>query len=90
VYSNLAFRNWLIPFHVTVFDSDPAIGVGGDVFFMCNEYDRITLLMEDVEQRHDLFACFAIEISGRFIRKQDRGARDQGAGNCNTLPLTTG
>jgi hypothetical protein len=62
----------------------------GDIIIMCDENDRIPLFMHFMEHIHDLAACFGIQVSGRFIGKDQRGFRDKRTGYRNTLLLTAG
>src|ERR1043166_9738655 len=43
---------------LTVFENDLSFGVGGDIRFMSDEHNRdVPLLLQPLEQGHDLLAC---------------------------------
>ena len=52
--------------------------------------DRDATLVELLKNRHDLDAGSAVEIAGRFIRKEHLGIIDQRARNRDALLLTAG
>ena len=64
-----------------------ALCVVCDVAVVCDHYDGHALVVERLEQRHDLLAGLAVQRAGRFIRKEQVGACDQRAGGCGALAL---
>ena len=50
----------------------------------------VALLIEAFEKRHDLFAGFGIEVTGRLVGQDDRRIVDQGAGDGDALALPAG
>src|SRR5258706_2246189 len=51
---------------------------------------RPETLMEAVNQLQDFFACARVEISGRFVREQNRWIDRQSAGDRNALAFASG
>ena len=69
--------------------SDNSLGVAGNIFFVSDDDERIALVAQFVEQSHNVFAGFRIEIACRFVGKNDRRPGHKRARNCHTLPLAT-
>ena len=74
----------------TVADGDDAMGVLGDVRLVGDEDDGVALGVEIVEESHDLFAGFGVEVSGGLVGKNDGGVIDEGAGDGDALALSAG
>src|SRR4249919_1083138 len=67
-----------------------SLRVGGDVLLVRDHDDGDAVLIELLENGHDLDACAAVEIAGRFIRQQYLRIIDQRARNRDALLLTAG
>ena len=67
-----------------------AARVRGDVPLVRDENDGVAALVKVLEQRHDFFAGFGIEIAGRFVRQNDRRIVHQRAGDGDALALAAG
>ncbi len=63
--------NPLVPLNLSVTYVNYAVGVHGDVVLMGYEHDRISLLVQAVEQAHDFVAGGRIKVPGRLIRQKD-------------------
>ena len=55
---------------------------------MGDKGDGLALLMEALEQAHDLVGSTGVEVTGGFVCEHDDGVVDQGAGDGHTLLLT--
>ena len=61
-----------------------------DIVLVGDQDDGQTLVIEVLEDLHDLDRCAAVEISRGFVRQKDRRAVDQCAGDRHTLLLPAG
>ena len=59
----------------------------GDVGLVGYEDDGVALGVELVEQAHNLYRSFGVEVSGGLVGEDDAGLVDEGAGNGDTLAL---
>ena len=57
---------------------------------MSNKYNRISLPVELVKKLHDFITGLCIQITRRFISKNNRRPIYNGPGNGNTLTLSPG
>ena len=64
--------------------------MAGDVFFVGDDDNRLALFIELLEERHDFFARFGIEISGGLVGEDDRGIVDEGPCDGDALALSAG
>src|SRR5579862_5176081 len=60
-----------IAFDLAIAQADDAMGVAGNFIFVGDQDDGIALLMEPVEQGHDLVAGLAVEVSGGLVGQQN-------------------
>jgi hypothetical protein len=58
-----------------------------DIFLMGNQYNGVATGMYMSEDLHDLVRGFGIQVTRRFIRKNDRGVIYQSSRNSHTLGL---
>src|SRR6476619_6447880 len=65
-----------------------SLRIGGDVLLVRDHDDSDAVLVELLEDRHDLDAGSAVEIAGRFICQQHLRIIDQRARNRDALLLT--
>ena len=49
------------------------MGVQGDVVLVRDQNNRVALLMEPLEQRHNFVAGGGIQVAGGFVGQQNRG-----------------
>ena len=61
-----------------------------DVGFVGHQNNRIPLVMKLLKQSHDLLARLGVEVSRRFISKNNGRACDKRPSDSNSLTLTTG
>jgi len=66
---------------------DLPVGRRGDVGVVRDEHDGPTAPVELPEERRDLGAGMAVEVAGRLVGEDQRGLRDQGAGDRHALLL---
>ena len=74
----------------TVAHMDLALRPVGEVGVVGDDDDRRALGVELLQQLKDLLAGVAVEVAGRLVGEDDRGAADQGAGDRDPLALPTG
>src|SRR5215472_7530209 len=74
----------------TVAHADVTLCVGRDVPLMRDHDDRDSVLVELLENCHDLYAGAAIEIASRFVGEQHLRFVDQCSRNCHSLLLPAG
>src|SRR6476646_8797780 len=67
-----------------------ALRINGDVLLVRDHDDGDAALVELLENGHDLDACSAVEIAGRFICQQHLRIIDQRARNRDALLLAAG
>ena len=67
-----------------------SLRISGDVLLVRDHDDGDAVLVELLENGHDLNAGSAVEIAGRFIRQQYLGLVDQRARDRDALLLTAG
>ena len=74
----------------SVLQTNQALGKGGNVVFMGDEYDRNALLLvELLENSHNVAAGLGIEITGRFVRKYKLRIIYQSPANGDALLLSS-
>ena len=71
-----------------VAETDNTEGMLGDVRFMRDQDDRVSLPVQVLEEHHDLFAGLGVQVSGRLIGQDDRGAVRQRARQRQPLTLS--
>ena len=69
---------------------DVTLRIRGDVLLVRDHDDGDAVLVELLENGHDLNAGSAVEIAGRFVRQQYLGLVDQRARDRDALLLTAG
>src|SRR6201992_4544608 len=74
---------------LTVQHADDAMAVAGVVFGVGNHDDGRALFVEIGEQGHHLITIRGVEVTGRFIREDELGVIDHGAGYGYALLLHT-
>ena len=74
----------------TVAQNNHTFGVCGDVGFVRNHDNGLTLRCQVFEHAHDFFGRLRIEVTGRFVSEQNGRPVHECARNGNTLALTTG
>ena len=67
-----------------------AFGVSGDLRLMGDHDDGHALLIELLEDLHNLLAGFGVQCAGGFVRQQHLGVVHNRSGNGHTLALTAG
>ena len=65
-----------------------AMRVLGDIVFVRDQYDRVALIVQAIEQRHDFDTGLRIKITGRLVGQDDGRIVHQRAGDGNALTLT--
>jgi hypothetical protein len=73
---------------VAVEDANGASAVGGDVGFVGDDYDGLALGMQGVKERHDFRRGSRVEVSRRFVGKENRWFADEGACDGDALALS--
>ena len=74
--------------HLSIKQVDDASGIGGIVLGMGYHDYRRTLPVQLVEQLHHLHAILGVEITSRFIGKDDARLTHHGTGYRHSLLLT--
>ena len=80
----------LVGFDAAVADVDDAVGLSGDVVFVGDQDDGVSVLVQMRKQGHDFRAGLRIEIPRRLIGEHNRGRIHQRARDGDALPLTAG
>ena len=79
-----------IALDASVFHSDYSFCMMSHVFFVRYHNNSLTFSVKLVEQFEYTLACFAVEISCRFVGQQYARIADEGPGNSDTLFFATG
>ena len=66
------------------------MSVLGNVIFVRDQNDGVSLTVQIGEQGHDFLAGARVEVSRRLVGQDDRRRIHQGARNGNALALPTG
>src|SRR2546423_9010458 len=74
-------------FHPSVNQLDDAATVGGVLFGVRDLNDGRALLVQTLEEFHDLAPLRGVQIAGRLIREDELRVRDDGAGAGDELLL---
>src|SRR5262249_14326247 len=69
--------------------TNDAMSKFSDVAFVRHENDRVSFGMKSIKQFHDFYAGLGIEITGGFVRQNNRWVVDESTCYCNALPLPT-
>ena len=77
-----------VEFEEAVAEAEDALAVASDVFFVGHDDDGFSGAIEVLEEGHDLFAGFGIEVAGGFVAEDHDGVGDDGAGDGDALLLT--
>ncbi len=83
----LPTRRLLVAEYLAVADVDDAVRVFGDVVLVRDQDNRVALLVQAIEERHDLQAGLRVEVAGRLVGQNDRRVVHQSASDRHTLPL---
>src|SRR5690349_2456097 len=78
---------FLVGFDHPVTKSNNTMGMIGNVFFMCYQYNSISPAMNFIKYLHDLIRGFCVKIPGWFICKNNCRVIYQCTGNRYTLAL---
>src|SRR5438105_9600404 len=78
----------LVADHETVAQPDDPRRESGDVGLVCDQYDRVSLLVQLLEQAHDLHTRLGIQVAGGLVGEQDGGIRAQGSRDGDPLLLS--
>src|SRR5271157_5203400 len=78
----------MIAEYLSVSDKNDAVGILGDIMVVSDENDVVALLVESIEQRHDLDAGLRIEVAGGLVGENDRRTADERTSDSDTLALT--
>ncbi len=76
--------------HLAVAHDNHALAIGGNVQLMRHHEDGDAVIVQFLENIHDLDAGPRVEIAGRFIGQQEFGRVHQGAGDRDALLLAAG
>ena len=71
-----------------VSDVNALSGRAGDIFVVCNNHNRQSLLVERIEQFDDIVGRGQIKIAGWFITEEQLRRTDEGARNSHPLLFT--
>src|SRR6188474_2668661 len=74
--------------HAAVEQVDAAIGVRRVTRIVGDHADGRAAAMQFPQELHHRFAVFRVEVTGRFVRQQDRRLAGDGAGHGDALLLT--
>src|SRR5262249_53452413 len=77
----------LVATNLAVAKHDVALRKLRDVVFVRDQNDGQSAVIERLKDLHELDRSSAVKIAGRFVREQDGGPVDQGAGDRDTLLL---
>src|SRR5208282_3407025 len=80
----------LVAEDLAILEVNDAVGVLGDIVFVADQHDGVALLVQAVEQGHDLGAGLRVQVAGGLVGQDDGGIVDQRAGDGHTLPLAAG
>src|ERR1035441_4121902 len=80
----------LIAANLAVTKLNAALSELCDVWFVRHQHNRQAFIIQLLKNIHDLDGCAAVEVSGGFVREQDRGPIHQGAGDRHSLLLPAG
>ena len=80
----------LVRLDLAVADVDRAVRVVGDVALVGDQDDGVALLVQPLEEAHDLVAGRGVEVAGRLVGQQDRGVHHQRARDRHALALAAG
>src|SRR5437879_6066797 len=80
----------LVRSDLSVADVDAPVCVLRNVVLMCHENNGVPLLVEILEERHDLLARFRIQVASGFVRQDDRRVVHERPCNRDALPLAAG
>jgi len=62
--------------------------VFGDITFVSDHHQGVSLLVEMTEELHNLSSGGGIEIAGGLVGENDGGIINDGSGDCDALPLS--
>jgi hypothetical protein len=83
--------DWLVAYHHPILRGDDPLGMGSDVDIVGHRDHRNSpLLVQPLENGHDLLAGFAVQVPGGLIREQQGRVFHQGPGNAHPLLLAAG
>lgn len=71
--------------------TDDAVGLLGLGLVVGHHQDGLAaLLVNLVQELHDLGSHLGVQVTGGLVRKDDGGVSDKGTGDGNSLALTSG
>ena len=83
MFAKSAFQNTILSvtsvsgLNHAIFESNDSFGMLGDVIFVSDHNDRLSLIVELLKKSHDFVGRFGIEVTGRFIGQNKRWVVDQ-------------
>lgn len=66
------------------------IAVLGDFMLVRDNYNRVAIFSQGIEQFHDVFGCSGIKISSWLVREYQGRSSNQSPGDCDSLSLPAG
>src|SRR5262249_53899505 len=75
----------LVALDLSVADVDRAVRVLRDVALVGDDDDGVAVLVQLLEQPHDLLARGRVEVARGLVGQEDRGVHDQGPGDRHPL-----
>ena len=79
-----------VAFNQTIAQEYRAPGVPRDIGLVRNQNDRVALLIQILEERHDFFAGLRVEVSGWLVGENDFRVVGERSRDGDTLLLATG
>jgi hypothetical protein len=78
-----------ITVNATVFHVNNSLGVMGHELLVRDYDNGLAFPVKPIEQIHDAFACFAVEISRRLVRQQNARSADECSCDSDALLFTS-
>jgi hypothetical protein len=72
---------------MAVAQPDRPLRMLGDILFVRDDDDRVSLVVQILKEHHDLLPRLGVEVSGRLVGEYDRGLRHERPRDRNPLPL---
>lgn len=83
-------KGWESQYQMPVEEMDDTVCVAGLSFVVCHHDYGFPFIVEAMEKLHHLLAHLGVEVSGRFVGKDDGWVADDCAGDGHTLCLSAG
>src|ERR1700728_384985 len=80
----------LVALDHSVFDVDNAVSIFGNVMFVRDQHNGISLAVQAIEQGHNLITSLRVEVAGGFVRQDDGWPIHQSTSHGDTLALAAG